>query len=154
MEYEVVEPISGVYNTFLSPSVRKLYISATELEKDYFSVDEIKNYIDLKNLTLMEDNLAQLLEELLDDTIYDHNSRLISSEKIKHKDADFYRKSLKRLCPIFYMCHLALTFSTQINKEGNAESEVGTTFPCQHNDELVSWVSDHKALLGRMDTLI
>ena len=150
MESEVVETKSGVLYTFLSPRVRELYISATELEKEYLSIDEIENYIDLKNLTLMEDNVAELLEDSLGDTISDHNSRVLSSEKIKYKDAEFYGKSLKRLSPIFYMCHLALTSSPQINKEGNLVSDVGTKCAYQHNDELVSWVSEQKTVLGRI----
>ena len=150
MESEVVVTKSGVHNTFLSPSVRKLYISATKLERKYISIDEIEKYIDLKNLTLRETNIAQLLEDSLGGTVSDHNNRLLSSEKFKHKDTDFYDQSLRRLCPIFYMCHLALISSRQINKEETIEPDTGTNFLCHHNDELVSWVAEQESILGRV----
>ena len=139
----------GAFFTFLSPSLRKLYKSATELKNDYLSADEIEKYIDLKDLTFFEENITLALHKFLIHTTSDENIRLISSEKISNVDDIFYAKALESLCPIFYACHLAFCSSHRFTTNGNGGFDIGTRYLHRDNDEYIEWVSENKAILGK-----
>ena len=134
----------------LSPSVKKLYKSATKLPNNkYLDLDEIKSYVAFNDYTFIEKKLELILEEFIIDSVSEENSLMLSIEKLRLKHRDFYDRVLKSLCPFFYMCHLAITSPCKDYIGGILVNSATTESPHLRNDELFSWVSEEKIIQGR-----
>ena len=100
MEMTISDTKNEVFLTFLSPPVRKLYKSATELKIDCLSADEIEKYVDLKDLTFMEDNITLVLHEFLIHTTSDENIPFVHTFNSANPQVlDIIRQSTSLLTP-------------------------------------------------------
>ena len=131
-------------SSFLSSNVKMIYKSATEPQpNNLFTLEEIKMFVDMKDLTCNQANLEQTLEAFLKEVVDDATANVISEEKVNQKDITFYGQILKSLCPIFYMFDQA-TYAYQNEKtiveSANSRPNV--------NDVLISWVSEEEIIKG------
>ena len=133
----------------LSLNVKKLYISATTTPENYLDLEEMKTFIDFNDFTFIEKNLESTLNLFLLESASELNSQILSSEKLKLKDADFYSAVLTVLSPFFHMCHLAMTSRIKNSTEKTLEYDSvldSNDYVC---DELFSWVSEIRVIKGR-----
>ena len=133
---------------FLSPSVKKLYKSATSLDNNFLEFDEIQNYVAFNNYTFIDKKLESILEQFLMDIVSDKNSLVLSIDKLRLKDVDFYDRVLKHLCPFFYMCHLAITSASTNSTGENLANSQNVESHDLFSDGLFSWVSETKGIKG------
>lgn len=133
----------------LSPNVKKLYISATTIPDKCLDLEGMKNFIDFNDFTFIEKNLESTLNCFLLESVSELNSQILSFEKLKLKDVDFYSDVLTILSPFFHMCHLAMTSRRKNCTERTSEYDgvlESTDYVC---DELFSWVSEIRVIKGR-----